>query len=111
MDVLGGFGLFRMGGVPGMDKVSQTMIELKDCDADAACAVPGESHCLGHCGLVSGLDDPCLTPGLCTPQSDSLSGTEAAVVQRLWTIHQHPERSTLHQAGKIDPDSHLQVVK
>ncbi|KAH3852098.1 hypothetical protein DPMN_094595 [Dreissena polymorpha] len=29
------------------------MIELKDCAADAACAVPGESHCLGHCGLVS----------------------------------------------------------
>ncbi|KAH3877555.1 hypothetical protein DPMN_001429 [Dreissena polymorpha] len=30
--------------------VSQTMIELKDCAADAACAVPGESHCLGQCG-------------------------------------------------------------
>ncbi|KAH3877557.1 hypothetical protein DPMN_001431 [Dreissena polymorpha] len=30
------------------------MIELKDCAADAACAVPGESHCLGQCGLVSG---------------------------------------------------------
>ena len=35
-------------------RVSQTMIELKDCAADAACAVPGESHCLGQCGLVSG---------------------------------------------------------
>ena len=61
--------------------------------------------------FIKGLDDPCLTPGLCTPQSDSLSGTEAAVAQRLWTINQHAERSTLHQAGKIDPDSHPQVVK
>ncbi|KAH3867437.1 hypothetical protein DPMN_030564, partial [Dreissena polymorpha] len=69
MDVLGGFGLFRMGGGPDGEQsasclaltgaldmisiVSQTMIELKDCAADAACAVPGESHCLGQCGLVS----------------------------------------------------------
>ncbi|KAH3849818.1 hypothetical protein DPMN_092222 [Dreissena polymorpha] len=82
------------------------MIELKDCAADAACEVPGESHCLWHCGLVSGLEDSCVTPGLCTPQSDSLSGTEAAVVQQLWTNHQHPEMATLHQARKIDPDCH-----
>ena len=44
-------------------RVSQTMIELKDCAADAACAVPGESHCLGHCSLVSAIDSLTLLGG------------------------------------------------
>ncbi|KAH3780367.1 hypothetical protein DPMN_158180 [Dreissena polymorpha] len=32
------------------------MIELKNCAVDAACAGPGESHCLGHCGLVTAFE-------------------------------------------------------
>ncbi|KAH3813486.1 hypothetical protein DPMN_141947 [Dreissena polymorpha] len=39
------------------------MIERKDCAVDAACAVPGESHCLGHCGLVSAFDSLTLFGG------------------------------------------------
>ncbi|KAH3791314.1 hypothetical protein DPMN_144797 [Dreissena polymorpha] len=39
------------------------MIELKDCAADAACAVPGESHGIGNCGLVSTIDSLTLLGG------------------------------------------------
>ncbi|KAH3699843.1 hypothetical protein DPMN_074805 [Dreissena polymorpha] len=39
------------------------MIELKYCAVDAACAVPGESHCLGHCGLISAIDSLTLLGG------------------------------------------------
>ncbi|KAH3808848.1 hypothetical protein DPMN_137207 [Dreissena polymorpha] len=51
------------------------MIELKDCSSDAACAVPGESHCLGHSGLVSTIDSLTLFGG----------GLKPCAVNAIWS--------------------------
>ncbi|KAH3813658.1 hypothetical protein DPMN_142123 [Dreissena polymorpha] len=85
------------------------MIELKGCAADAACAVPGESHCLGNAvwyqvstieslTLLGGSEALCLSmrSGSSTIRMHSQSSTSSDMVI-----------SSLQFAGRYDFDLFL----